>query len=253
MTMHRFKVNVPNPTDRDVVVQLRLEPGELSGLAELPRADKRGPLKVVAAGLARDPCADSGRPELKLKVGARDSVDVYAIVATAAAPRPGATGLHVVDRRGGKDVGGVFVVCAEPPLADVAGVVVPARRPCPASLVDLFAVPAGDEPVPANGVAVRPGDGVDLVALVRAAQALKGLQIYLEHLGVGNSEFNAATWNFGTVAKGQVVPARWGMQSSGWQTGVFRASVVVMADGFDPTRLDGEYLIGPRKRATGRR
>jgi hypothetical protein len=253
MTTHRFKVNVPNPTDRDVVVQLRLEPGKLAGIAELSRADKRGPLKVVSAGLARDPCADSGRPELKLKVGARDSVDVYAIVATAASQRPGATGMHVIDRRGGKDVGGVFVVCAEPPLADAAGVIVPARRPCPASLVELFAVASGAEPVPANGVAVRPGDAVDLVALVRTGQAVKGLRIYLEHLGVGNGDFTAATWNFGTVAKGQVVPARWGMQSSGWQTGAFRASVVVVADGFDPTRLDGEYVVGPRKRAEARR
>src|SRR6185369_6309791 len=90
MAMHRFKVNVPNPTDRAAVVQLRLEPGKLTGLAEFPRGDKRGPLKVVAAGLALDPCAESGRAELKLRIGARDSVDVYAIVTTAASSRPAA-------------------------------------------------------------------------------------------------------------------------------------------------------------------
>jgi hypothetical protein len=253
MAMHRFKVNVPNPTDRAAVVQLRLEPGKLTGLAEFPRGDKRGPLKVVAAGLALDPCAESGRAELKLRIGARDSVDVYAIVTTAASSRPAATGFHVIDRRGGKDVGGVFVVCAEPTLADTVASVVPARRPCPAELVDLFAVAPGAEPLPTNAVAVAPGDAVDLVALVRAGQALKDMQIYLEHLGAGNAEFTAATWNLGHIPKGTVVPARWALQTSGWQTGVFRASLVAMAGGFDPTRLGGDYAIGPRKRVAARR
>ena len=253
MTMHRFKVNVPNPTDKAAAVQLRLEPGKVTGLAEFPRGDKRGPLKVIAAGLALDPCAESGRAELKLKVAARDSVDVYAIVATAASSRPAATGFHVIDRRGGKDVGGVFVVCAEPPLADTVAAVVPTRRPCPATLVDLFAVAPGAEPLPANAVAVKPGDLVDLVALVRADQVLKDMQIYLEHLGAGNASFTAATWNLGDLPKGTVVPARWALQTSAWQTGVFRASLVAVAAGFDPTRIDGDFAIGPRKRVAARR
>lgn len=253
MTMHRFKVNVPNPSDKAALVQLRLEPGKLTGLAEFPRGEKRGPLKVVEAGLALDPCAESGRAELKLKIAARGSIDVYAIVATAASSRPAATGFHVIDHRGGKDVGGVFVVCAEPPLADTVAVVVPTRRPCPAALVDLFAVAPGDEPLPANAIAVKPGNAVDLVALVRAGQALKDTQIYLEHLGACNASFTAATWNLGDLPKGTVVPVRWSLQTSGWQTGVFRASLVAVAAGFDPTRLDGDFAIGPRKRIEVRR
>ncbi len=250
MAQHRFKVNVPNPTDRSVAVQLRLEPGSSADLLELPREYRRGALKVEAAGLTFDPCATVGRPMLKLKLAARASVDVYAIVATAAAKKPGAAGLHVIDNRGGKDVGGVFVVCVDPPLADTVGVVVPTRRPCPASLADLYIVARGSEPDKANAVALLPGDAGALVTVIAAGQALKGVQVYLEHLGTGNAEFVPGNWNIGSVKRGDTFIAHWALQTSAWQTGTFRASIVVVADGFDPTRVNGDFTIGQRKRKT---
>lgn len=248
MAQHRFKVNVPNPTAHSVVAQLRLEPGKTADLPELPRDYRRGTLKVERAGLSVDPCAESGKRELKLRLEAHASIDVYLIVDTAAAKKPGAAGLHVIDSRGGKDVGGVFVVCVEPPLVEPVGAVVPTHRPCPASLADLFPVAPGSKPDKTRMIAVRPGDGIELVALIAADRALKGVQVYLEHLGTCNAAFLPATWSVGSVQKGDVFAATWALQTSAWQTGTFRASVVVVADGFDPTRLNGDFTIGQRKR-----
>jgi len=249
---HRYKVNIVNPTERNVAVQLRFEPGKSTDLPELPREYRKGTLKIEKAELTLDPCAESGRPRLQLKLAGRASIDVYAIVETATAKRPGAAGLHVIDSRGGKDAGGVFILCVDPPLPEPAGAIVPTRRPCPALLADLYAVALGAEPDKANAIPVHPGDAVTLVALIAAKQKLSDTQVYLEHLGTGNAEFAPGSWNIGSLRKGDAFAATWAVQAGAWQTGTFRTSIVVLAEGYDATRLNGDLTIGPRKRAVRR-
>lgn len=252
MASHQFKVNIPNPTAKAVSVQLRLEPGKSSDLPELPREHRRAALKVLGAGLALDPCAESGKPALKLKVPPYASVDVYAIVDTGASKKPGAAGLHLIDSRNGKDVGGVFLVCADPPFADSAGQTISVRNPCPAVLAtDLYAVQPGADPGQANAIPhIRPGDAAEVVAQIthRAGKALKGVQVYLEHLGGSNVAFAPGTWNVGTLVKGDVFHATWPVQTSAWQTGTYRASIVVVSDGYAPVRLNGDIVLALREK-----
>jgi hypothetical protein len=251
MSSHNFTVNVPNPTAKTVSVQLRLEPGKAGDLPAFPREQRRGALKVLGARLALDPCAESGKSNLKLKLAPYESVDVYAIVDTGPPTKPGATGFHLIDTRNGKDVGGVFLVCVDPPLADVAGQVIGTKNPCPATLATaLYPVPSDDDPskIPATP-AIQPGDAADLVAAVtnRTRKTLTGVQVYLEHLGASNATFVPGLWNVGVLQRGEIFYATWRVQTSTWQSGSFRASVVVGADSFDSVRLDGDVVIAPRK------
>jgi len=256
MTSHSFTVNVPNPTAKPVSVQLRLEPGKASDLPAFPREKRRGALQVLDARLALDPCAESGKPNLKLKLGPYESVDVYAVVDTGPAKKPGATGFHLIDSRNGKDVGGVFLVCVDPPLVDTVGQVIATKNPCPATLATaVYPVVPDDDPskVPATPV-IQPGDASDLVAAItnRTRKPLTGVQIYLEHLGASNATFVPGLWNAGVLQKGDVFYATWRVQTSTWQSGSFRASVVVGADGFDPVRLDTDLVIAPRKQRSSK-
>jgi hypothetical protein len=251
MTSHSFTVNVPNPTAKAVSVQLRLEPGKSSDLPRFPREQRRGALNVLDARLALDPCAKAGKPSLKLKLAPYESVDVYAVVDTGPAKKPGATGFHLIDSRNGKDVGGVFLVCVDPPLVDTVGQVVTTKNPCPAVLASaVYPVAPDDDPskIPTTPV-IQPGDTADLVAPItnRTRKALSGVQIYLEHLGASNATFVPGLWNAGELQRGDVFYATWRVQTSTWQSGTFRASIVVTADDFDPVRLDGDLVLASRK------
>jgi hypothetical protein len=251
MASHRFTVNVPNPTAKAVSVQLRLEPGKTTDLPELPRKERRAALKVVRTRLTLDPCADSGKPELRLKLAPYESVDVYAVVDTGSTTKPGATGFHLIDRRNGTDVGGVFLLCVDPPLATAVGQVVAPKNPCPAELgTAVYAVTPDSDPSKAPPApSIQPGDTVDLVAPITnpTRKPLTGVQVYLEHLGASNATFVPGLWNVGVLQRGDIFYATWRVQTSTWQNGPFRASIVVSADGFDAVRLDGDLILASRK------
>ncbi|MBI5118864.1 hypothetical protein HZA56_20540 [Candidatus Poribacteria bacterium] len=251
MTTHRFTVNVPNPTTQRASVQLRLEPAKRQGFSWLPREFPKAGLKVIAAGLALDACAEEGNPTLKLKLEPFTSIDVHAVVNTAPSKKPGVAGFHLVDHRKGKDVGGVFLVCIDPPLDEPVSQTITTPNPCPATLArNLYLIQPGDDPSKVSRIkSVRPGDILDLVAQITnpTGKSLKNTQVYLEHLGVSNVEFTPSTWNIGTLGKGAVFYATWPIRITAWQTGSFEPSVVVLSQRTDPVRLNGKLSLAFRK------
>jgi hypothetical protein len=204
-------------------------------------------LDVTNSGITLDPCAERGKRGLTLKLEPFTSIDVHVVVTTVRSRRPGIAAFHLVDRRGGQDAGGVLLVCAEPPLIEPAGQVVSTPKPCPALLAtDLYAVQPGDDP--SKSAAAKPivaGASMELVAQITnpIAIPLTETQVYLEHLGVSNAEFTPGTWNVGTLVPGAVFYATWQMRTSSWQVGTFDASVMVMAQGTDPVRLNGRITV----------
>lgn len=250
MTDHQFTVNVPNPTAQSASVQLRLEPARRQDFDWLSREYSNTALEIIDMGLALDPCARAGKPTLKLKLEPFSSVDVHVVINTATSKKPGAAGFHLVDQRRGKDVGGVFLVCVDPPFAEPAGQVVSVANPCKAILAaDIYTIPPGDDPSQASRTRpIRPGDSLELVAQITnpTGRPLKDVQAYLEHLGSSNVEFTAGTWNIGTLSKGDVFYATWPICATRWQTGSYEASIVVVSQGAAPVRLNGKISLALR-------
>lgn len=256
MSKHSFTVNVPNPTAKTVSVQLRLEPSKASDLSGFRREQRRGALNVLGARLGLHPCAESGKQNLNLKLAPYESVDVYAIVDTGPAKKPGVAGFQLIDSRNGKDVGGVFLICVDPPVVENTGHVIATKNPCPVVLATaMFAVAQDGDPIKAQAMhSIQPGDAADLVAPIanRTRKSLSGVQVYLEHLGASNATFVPGLWNAGVLHRGDVFYATWRVRTSTWQSGSFRASIVVAADGFDPVRLDGDLVIAPRRQRSSK-
>lgn len=252
MTYHRFTVNVPNPIRQSASVQLRLEPAKQQDFYWLPRDCRKADLEVIDAGLALDPCAEEGKPGLKLKLEPFTSTDIHVVVKTAPSNKPGVAGFHLVDRRKGKDVGGVFLVCLDPPFVEPVGQTVSTPNPCPATLArDLYVIRSGDDPSkPSKAKPVRLGDSLELVAQITnlTGKSLKDTQVYLEHLGASDVEFTPGTWNIGTLGKGDVFYATWLIRTTAWQTGSYETSIVVVSQGQDPVRLNGKLLLAFREK-----
>lgn len=247
MTNHRFTVNVPNPTAQSVSVQLRLEPADKDkDYFWLPREFPKADLEVIDIGLAFDPCAEEGKPSLKLKLEPFTSVDIHVVVNTAPSKKPGVAGFHLVDRRKGRDVGGVFLVCIDPQFVEPVSQTVSTPNPCPATLADLYLIQPGDDPSkPSKAKPMRPGDSLELVAQIMnlTDKSLKDTQVYLEHLGASNVEFTSGTWNIGMLGKGEVFYATWPIRITARQTGSYETSIVVVSQGLDPTRLNGKLSL----------
>lgn len=246
MTLHRFEVNIPNPGPQAAEVKLRLEPAAADALAGLC-PEKRKPLRIAGATIGRDPC-EKGEAELRLTVAPFASIDVFIAVDTGDSPKPGIAGLHLIDRRGGKDVGGVMLVCADPPLQDLPGTIVPAPRPCPIVLAGTpQAIAAGADPASASHLspALARRDGFDLVAaLVNPTEApLREATAYLEHCGPGGAGFAAGVWNIGTLAPGDIFHASWRV-GPGQDSAAVQPVIVVSSARSDPVRLTGRMLIG---------
>ena len=253
--IHRFAVNVPNPTPKKVGVLLRLERATGIDLNAYGAASSRA-LKVSHAGIARGPCADRGEERIKLTLDPRTSVDVYVVIESETGGKPGAATYNLVDNRGGVDVGGVMVACIDPPLVDAPGQPVKPRRPSPVVLANaLYAVLPGEDPAkPASAADLAGLSEFDLVAPVTPAskQALTDVRIYLEHLGASDAGFAPGTWNAGTMQPGDVFYATWRLTLSSLNSGAFRASVVAAAAKFDPVRLDGVLkVMGKRGNRVG--
>ncbi len=251
MTVHRFAVNVPNPAAQRASVELRLEPVRRGELSWLRHEGVKTSLEVTSTGITRDPCAERGKPELKLSLDPFTSVDVHVVVTTAPSRKPGVAAYHLIDRRGGKDAGGVLLLCADPPFAEPRSQVVSSPKPCLIVLArDLYAIQPGDDPAKSAAKPILAGNSMELVAQITnpTAAALKQTRVYLEHLGGSNAEFAPGTWNVGTLARGAVFYATWSVRTFPWQFGTFNASVVVVSQGMDPVRLSGRIAITRARR-----
>lgn len=252
MTNHRFTINIPNPTARIASVQLRLELATRQDFEYLPREVPMADLEVIDAGLALEPCAEGGKPTLKLKLEPFTSIDVQVVVNTAPSHQPGVAGFHLVDRREGKDVGGVFLVCVDPQFVEPVSHVVSTSNPCPAILAgDLYVIRVGDDPSKlANARSLRPGDSLELVAQIMnpTGKSLNDTQVYLEHLGASNMQFAPGNWNIGTLGKGEVFYATWPIRTTVWQIGSYETSIVVVSQGLDPVRLNGQISLAAREK-----
>lgn len=251
MTIHRFTVNVPNPTAKSASVQLRLEPAKRQDFDWLPREFPKADLEVIDTHLVLDPCAKEGKPSLKFTLEPLTSLDIHVVVNTAPPRKSGVAGFHLVDRRNGKDVGGVFLVCMDPPFVEPVSQTISTPNPCPATLAkDLYAIQSGDDPSkPSSAKPIRPGDNLELVAQITnpTSKPLKETQVYLEHLGTSNVDFTPGTWNIGVLGKGVVFYATWPIRTTAWQTGSFETSIVVVSAGLDPVRLNGKIALAFRK------
>lgn len=247
MAMHRFAVNVPNAGGRAETVQLRLEPVKRMQALWLHPEGVKTPLEVTNSGITLDPCAERGKRELTLNLEPFTSVDVHVVVTTAAPGRPGIAAFHLIDRRGGKDAGGVLLVCADPPFVEPAGQVVAPANPCPAVFAaDVFIVRPGEDPSkPSPAVALVAGSSMEIVAPITnpTAGPLSEARVYLEHLGGSNAEFTPGTWNMGTLKPKDVFYATWRVRTSAWQAGTFVVSIVVGSRGTDPVRLAGKVAV----------
>jgi hypothetical protein len=251
MATHRFEVNVPNPTPQNVSVQLRLDPARPSDLSWLPREWQRLDLQGVNTCITLDPCIEEGKTDLQLKLEPFASVDVHIVVNTVPSKKPSVAAFHLVDRRQGKDMGGVLLVCTDPPFAEPRSQVVSTAKPCPAVLAkDIYAIRPGDDPSKSSRAkTILAGDTVELVAQITnpTDKSIKDAKIYLEHLGVSNAAFMPGTWNMGTLAKGDVFYATWPIRTTAWQVGSFNACLVVVSQGMDPVRLNGTFKLAPRQ------
>jgi hypothetical protein len=245
MPLHRFTVNVPNPGGSATVARLSLErlpPDRLEGLAlELPD----GNLEVIGAGITRDPCAAEGEKELELKLAPHESVDVHVVVDTGAGGAGGAY-FDLVDARPQR-TGGVMLACVEPAPAEPAGQIVHAPNPCPVTLAgDPYAVLPGTDPTfPPTDQRIPLGADLELVAQVTnpGRRRVNEVEVYLEHLGSSDAEFEPRTWSAGTLRHGDVFYASWPFRTSGLRTGAFSACIVVACAGRDTVRLDARLEI----------
>lgn len=257
MTVHRFAINIPNPTPGPVRPRLRLERvkrGELKGLGlELPRAE----LKVSRAIIARDPCQEEGKEALTLRLKPYESVDVYVVIDTGPPPpRGGVAAFNLIDQRARGWTGGVMVACVDPRLVEPPGQLITVKRPCPAVLADLYGVLPDQDPSspPAPGRLPAAAE-VDLVAAITnpQARALQEVQIYLEHLGSSGTHFVPATWSAGTLNSGDVFYASWRMRPPPAPAAVVPATIVVDSAGANPVRVTGTVAVAEERKRRRRR
>ena len=154
-------VAVPNTTAAPVVALIRIAPSNV-GLDSL-RFEEHKDLAVTGYGLSTDPCeraaAASLPRELKLEVGAYDTVFVRVVVETLdpAGAEPARAAFAVTDTRDGRVVGGVTVVAATAPPLDVENPT--PKNPCPLEIAGgLYTVELGDSPASKSPRATVPND-----------------------------------------------------------------------------------------------
>jgi len=248
MSIHRFTVNVPNPTSKTVLSELRLENAKLANIfpIDVPEAN----LEVLRAGLALDPC-DPGKRNIAVRLAAHASLDIHVTVVTADLPRRaigGSAMLNLADRRGGKVVGGVLLACIDRSAPEWPGKEVSTSTPCPAVLATtVYGVTIGADPSKRPAKKALPiGAQFNLVAPIMnpKAQSLMGVMVYLEHLGISGATFVPASWNVGILRQGDIFYATWHVNTDNSRLGSFNASIVVASDGSDRTRLICPVIMG---------
>jgi hypothetical protein len=251
MAIHRFAINVPNPTSRNATVQLTLErvsTEELNALAiDIPREE----LRVLKAGISLDPCAEGGPEKLRVSVDSLASRDVQVVIETAPGEAAGSAAFHLVDQRGGKVAGGVLLACVEN-AAESGGSLIGTHNPCPVAMAgEPYVVLVGADPSGRpRGRASPEGVGLDLVVPVvnPTSAVLHDVTVYLEHLGLSDLWFEPATWNVGTLNPGQVFYPSWSISANGKVTGQIPVCVVVGSRDVDPVRLQTKLPTSERRR-----
>jgi len=250
MPTNRFTINVPNPTGTKASVALRLQRLTTAQLAALNLDLPEPELKVTSAIISQDPCASDGQNHLNLKVDPYSSTEVQVIITTvpAGTKAGGSVAFHLIDHRKGKQDGGVTVTCVDRPGPEPPGQVIGTTRPCPVLLVGgAYPVAVGTDPrIRPTNSSIALGNTVELVAAVtnQTGSKLQGVQVYLEHLGSCDAKFEPITWNVGELVPKDVFYAKWPVQASGWLTGGFTGSVVVVSQRTNPVRLAATVTIG---------
>jgi len=235
------RLGYPIPPERLTIRSGRILPrAPASTLAGCREAIWDAVLAVVARWWKRPVFT---RP-MTLRLRPMSTVDV--VVALDVTGALGAAGVRLVDRRGGRIVGGVTVLAFEG-IAEQRPSTIPAEKPCPMSIEPLVWLP---HRVPAD----RRSEGgplpvdldVDLVAWVSnpTDRVLSDATAYLEHLGGAPADFRAGRWNLGEFGPGMRFPLRWCVTASSAAAGQWAASIVVAATGFDPTRVRLPVAMG---------
>lgn len=252
MPIHRFAVNVPNPGAKPAAVRLRLEPASRRDLRSLPHGLPKGRLAVRHAGLGLDPCACEGRPMYTLKLDPRSSADIQVVIETAPARNPGFAGFNLIETRGGKDTGGVFLLCTDPAYAEPAGQVVTLPNLCTAAFAKApYLIEEGQDP--GTAAAADPASAsraFDLVAPIANAgrRPLVDARAHLEHTGASGVAFSQGIWNMGTLRPGDVFLATWTVWASPAIRGPVTATIVVGSQRANPVRLQATFSLGPARR-----
>src|SRR2546422_4844010 len=208
MRNQHFTINVPNPTAKPVTAELRLKRMADSALQALGIDIPKGSLDVLSASLSLDPCDGEGKERMTIKLRPFSSLNVTARIVTGPARgrKGGAAAFHLVDTRLGK-VGGVLLVCTDRMGPEAPGSVVGIKNGCPVTLARApYAVAPAADPSKRVYSAVPGALVVDLVVPVTnpTRSTLHDVQVYLEHLGGCDAQFYPATWNVGTLDRGDV-------------------------------------------------
>ena len=245
MPLHRFTINVPNPSPKAVVATLRLAPARRGGILE--RLDvPRGKLEVLSVGLTRHPCKKGTQKRMAVKLGPRESVDIHVLAEVGATRADGSATFHVTDERNGRVVGGVTVVCVARSGAQHPGSVVAAPGLCPVKLArDAYVVRPDADPATPTGRSIALGTTVELVVPITnpTAAPLPGVAVYLEHLGTSDATFRPTTWNAGDLSPKETFFAAWEVNATGAAAGAFHASVVALSPKHNPVRLSIPFKL----------
>jgi hypothetical protein len=202
MTIQRFEVNIPNPGQNAVEVELILEaggPDELAGLG-FPNRDQK--VEVRWSGISLNPCDEQGTEKLAIKLEPHSSVNAFVVAEINGAA--GASVRHLVDLRDGQRAGGVMLVCATGLDVDPAGQLIESDRACPAVLGDNPYPLVGDDPrVVPGSVSLNVGVRTTIVVpiLNPTSELLPETWAYLEHLGLGDGRFEPGTWQIARSAR----------------------------------------------------
>ena len=207
----------------------------------------RRPLAVEQTFFNTAPCSTAGEDQITVRLGPRESTVVYLTVMTKATRVAGVAAFNVVDERNGTPAGGVMVICADPPLADLPGSLVHSANPCPIAVATHpYPVPVGEDPSKQANTPLRPGDEVELVIPLTnpTGGVISEVTAYLEHLGSSDCTLAPGMWNVGTLEPGDVFFATWRI-TVGESVGDFQGSVVVSSAGTEHTRNAALITVVP--------
>lgn len=249
MSTHKFVVTIPNSTTKAAGVQLKLVPAEPKEYAWLNHPGVKSKLEVVDKRIVLDPC-DKGKPELKLELEPLSTIQVHIVINTNTGKKAGVTGFHLVDIRQGKPVGGVLLLCAHPTYKPPKPKVVKVPNMCPAVLAKpLYTIwPGADPSKAASHADLEAGRSLELVAQITNSKErpLHNARVYLENMGHSKVTFVPGTYSMGTLQRGNVFYATWKINADIWQEGSFEPDLVVSADNFVPTRINGSLRFKPK-------
>lgn len=248
--IHKFAINVPNPSEKLAEVMLSLKPASSKDIstAVVPELVKNK-LHILKAGISLDGCGNVSKKSLKLTLKPFSSIHVYVNVESSLSKKQEVAGLHLVDTRKGKITGGVLLICTSKPLIESPVTVITSPNACSAVLAKgLYGIEVGKAVTKPQFRVVPSGKEIEMVAQITnpTANPLQNTRVYLEHLGGANAEFDPGIWNIGTLNKGEIFYATWKIRSKTWLRGYFEPSIVVSSQGSEPTRITDRILFASK-------